>query len=115
MVRGFPDLSANGANYVIAVDGKFTTVHGTSASTPVVASIITLINDARLAKGGKPLGFINPLIYDPSFSFAFHDITDGGNQGCGTAGFNATEGWDPVTGVGTPNMDVLLAKLVPFS
>ncbi|KAF5315002.1 hypothetical protein D9619_007273 [Psilocybe cf. subviscida] len=97
-VRGFPDLSANGANYVIGIDGAFSLVFGTSASSPVVGSLITLINDARLAAGKKSVGFINPSIYSSSFASAFNDITSGGNQGCGTAGFTATTGWDPVTG-----------------
>lgn len=107
-VRAFPDLSANGANYVIGIDGAFSLVFGTSASSPVVGSLITLINDARLAAGKGPVGFINPSIYSASFASGFNDITSGGNQGCGTAGFTATTGWDPVTGVGTPNFSKLL-------
>ncbi|KAI0694701.1 subtilisin-like protein [Earliella scabrosa] len=106
--RGFPDLSANGANYVVAVDGEFVLVFGTSCSSPVVGAMITLINDARLAAGKGPVGFINPAIYSEKFAGAFHDITTGGNRGCGTPGFTATEGWDPVTGVGTPNFTALL-------
>jgi len=107
--RGFPDLSANGANYVIAIDGEFALVFGTSASSPVVGSILTLINDARLAIGKSPIGFINPTIYSSKFSHAFNDITTGGNQGCGTPGFESAPGWDPVTGLGTPNFPKLLA------
>ncbi|KAF8817102.1 subtilisin-like protein [Phlegmacium glaucopus] len=106
--RAFPDLSANGANYVIGINGAFGLVFGTSASSPVVGSMITLINDARLAAGKGPVGFLNPSIYSPSFASGFNDITSGGNQGCGTAGFTATTGWDPVTGVGTPNLTNLL-------
>jgi len=106
--RAFPDLSANGANYVIGIDGEFELVFGTSCSSPVVGSLITSINDARLAIGKGPVGFINPAIYSPLFQFAFNDITTGGNQGCGTPGFTATKGWDPVTGVGTPNFEKLL-------
>ncbi|KAI0044220.1 subtilisin-like protein [Auriscalpium vulgare] len=109
-VRAFPDLSANGANYVIGIDGEFELVFGTSCSSPVVGSLITLINDARILIGKGPVGFINPAIYSKKFVNAFHDITTGGNQGCGTPGFNSTVGWDPVTGVGTPN----LAKLLPL-
>ncbi|KAH8992820.1 subtilisin-like protein [Lactarius hatsudake] len=106
--RGFPDLSANGANYVIAIDGEFELVFGTSASSPVVGSMITMINDARIAKKKGPVGFINPAIYSPKFAHAFNDITTGTNQGCGTDGFTAVQGWDPVTGVGTPNFGKLL-------
>ncbi|KAH9480393.1 Aorsin [Psilocybe cubensis] len=99
--RAFPDISANGANYVIGIDGNFSLVFGTSASSPVVGSIFTLVNDARLAIGKRP-------IYNPLFKPAFNDITSGGNRGCGTPGFTATTGWDPVTGVGTPNLSKLL-------
>ncbi|TDL19226.1 subtilisin-like protein [Rickenella mellea] len=107
-VRAFPDLSANGANYVIGIDAQFALVFGTSASSPVVGAIITLVNDARIAAGKSPVGFINPSIYSSAFASAFNDITHGGNQGCNTAGFTATTGWDPVTGVGTPNLTKLL-------
>jgi len=128
--RGFPDVSANGANYVIAIGGKFATVYGTSASSPVFASMISLINDARLAQGKNSVGFINPTLYSDKFTSAFNDITTGGNPGCGltflisfivgltlfpvlgTKGFNATIGWDPVTGLGTPKFRELLAQFL---
>jgi tripeptidyl-peptidase-1 len=105
--RGLPDVSANGVNYVIAVDGEFEYVYGTSASSPTFGSIVTLINAARLDIGKSTVGFINPTIY--SFPFIFNDITSGGNQGCGTAGFEAVSGWDPVTGLGTPNFPRMVA------
>ncbi|PSR75788.1 hypothetical protein PHLCEN_2v8905 [Hermanssonia centrifuga] len=108
--RAFPDISANGANYVVAVDGEFELVFGTSASSPVSASILSAVNDARLALGKKPIGFINPAIY--SFKGAFNDIKNGTNEGCGTQGFSAVEGWDPVTGLGTPNFPLLLAEFL---
>ena len=108
--RGYPDISANGANYVVAIDGTFTLVYGTSASSPVVGSILTLINEARFIAGKGSIGFINPTLYaNPGLLF---DITSGGNQGCGTPGFTATTGWDPVTGLGTPNFPNLLAKFL---
>lgn len=50
------------ANYIIGIDGAFNLVFGTSASSPVVGSLITLINDARLAAGKGPVGFINPSV-----------------------------------------------------
>ncbi|KAH9816761.1 putative aorsin endoprotease precursor [Melampsora americana] len=106
--RGFPDISANGANYVVAVVGRFGLVYGTSASAPVVASILTMINDARIARGKKTIGFINPTLYSTSFQKAFNDITNGTNPGCGTDGFSAVPGWDPVTGLGTLDFSKLL-------
>ncbi|KAI0663745.1 subtilisin-like protein [Cubamyces menziesii] len=107
--RAYPDLSANGANYVVAINGEYELVYGTSASSPVTASILSAVNDARLAIGKKPIGFINPTIYSPAFQHAFNDITSGTNPGCSTNGFAAQPGWDPVTGVGTPNFVKLLA------
>lgn len=104
--RAFPDISANGANYVVAVDGEFELVYGTSASSPVVGSIITLINEQLVAAGKSPVGFINPVLYDNPD--ALNDITSGTNPGCGTEGFSAEPGWDPVTGLGTPNYEKLL-------
>ncbi|KAG6381961.1 peptidase S8/S53 domain-containing protein [Boletus reticuloceps] len=107
--RAYPDISANGANYVVAVDGEFQRLYGTSCSSPVVGAIFTMINDARLALGKGPIGFVNPTIYSPEFADAFNDITEGNNPGCGTTGFNVTRGWDPVTGLGTLNFTKLLA------
>jgi tripeptidyl-peptidase-1 len=68
--------------------------------------MIALINDKRLEAGKGPVGFINPVIY--ANSQAFNDITVGNNAACNTDGFNATIGWDPVTGLGTPNFPKLL-------
>lgn len=101
--RGYPDISANGANYLVSVNGRFELVFGTSASTPVTASLLAAINDARLAIGKGPIGFINPALYSDLFKGAFNDIKNGSNPGCGTPGFAAQPGWDPATGLGTPN------------
>ncbi|KAG9246746.1 peptidase S8/S53 domain-containing protein [Calycina marina] len=108
--RGFPDVSANGANYVVAVDETLQLIYGTSASAPTFGSIITLINQQRIAAGKGVVGFINPTLY--ANTAAFTDIISGGNQGCGTAGFTAVAGWDPVTGLGTPNYAALLAAFM---
>ena len=48
------------------LDGAFQLIFGTSASSPVVGSMITLINDARLAAGKGPVGFLNPSVYSRS-------------------------------------------------
>jgi tripeptidyl-peptidase-1 len=75
---------------VIAIDGTFSYVYGTSASSPTFGSVLTLVNAARLDVGKGPIGFINPVIYaNPGM---FNDITEGGNQGCGTPGFEAVTG-----------------------
>lgn len=104
--RGFPDVSANGANYQFYLDGILGPEWGTSLSAPIWASVITLINEKRLEHGKGPVGFINPVLYE--HPEALKDITSGHNPGCGTSGFEAVEGWDPVTGLGTPNYPKLL-------
>ncbi|KAH9855486.1 family S53 protease [Lenzites betulinus] len=109
--RGFPDISAQGENVEIVFQQQFGTVAGTSCSTPIMAGIFALIND-RLAQQNKPpLGFLNPLLYSAQGVAAFTDITSGNNPGCNTNGFPARAGWDPVTGLGTPNFAALLAAV----
>lgn len=51
-------MSANGANYVVALDGHFSLVYGTSASAPTFGAIITMINNERIAIGKKTLGYV---------------------------------------------------------
>ena len=103
--RGYPDISALAHNYPIVLAGTTFFASGTSASAPVVAAMISLINSVR-TKNGKPLlGFINPFLYTFS-SYFINDITIGENyctasSTCCLHGFQATTGWDPVTGLGT--------------
>ncbi|KAL0580736.1 hypothetical protein V5O48_001294 [Marasmius crinis-equi] len=92
--RAFPDVAAQGARFRVWSRGKPGSVSGTSAAAPAFAAFVALLNDARLKKGQNPLGFLNPLLYSKGLA-GFNDITEGSNPGCGTAGFNATEGWDP--------------------
>ncbi|GLB42698.1 putative pro-kumamolisin, activation domain [Lyophyllum shimeji] len=108
--RAYPDISAQASGYQIVVGGKVTSIGGTSASSPTVAGVFALLNDYRLANGKSSLGFINPLIYSTAAS-GFNDIVQGSNPGCKTNGFSAKAGWDPVTGLGTPNF-VKLQELV---
>ena len=82
-------------NYQVAINGEFFNVDGTSASSPTFAAIVSLLNDARLNKGQASLGFLNPLLYSKGAA-ALNDITKGSNPGCGTQGFPAVTGWDPV-------------------
>ena len=99
---------------------QFSINGGTSASAPIFASLITAVDDARIAVGKKPVGWINPAVrvlvhlllpvqrlifdllqlYSSSFVDSFNDVTNGTNPGCGTEGFTAVRGWEPVTGLG---------------
>jgi tripeptidyl-peptidase-1 len=79
---------------------------GTSASTPIVAALITRINDERLSVGKSTVGFVNPVLYEnPQM---FNDVTKGNTSICDSVAFEAAEGWDPITGLGTPNYPKML-------
>jgi hypothetical protein len=66
-----------------------------TANVQTVAGIISLLNDYLLSKGSAPLGFLNPWLYGEGLP-GIDDITSGSNPGCGTDGFSAIPGWDPV-------------------
>ncbi|KAK7043520.1 family S53 protease-like protein, partial [Favolaschia claudopus] len=110
--RGYPDVALQGWNFEIVSGGSAGLVGGTSASSPSFAAIIALIND-RLVAANKPvLGFLNPFLYSAA-SGAFTDITIGHNSGfvcpASSVAFDAAEGWDALTGLGTPIFEDLLA------
>ncbi|KAI9450437.1 subtilisin-like protein [Lactarius psammicola] len=100
--RGIPDISAQSLDFVVIINNKLLLGSGTSCSTPTVAGIISLLNDYRILTGKPPLGFLNPWLYSKGLP-GLNDITFGDNPGCETEGFSATVGWDPVTGLGTPD------------
>ncbi|KAF7352412.1 Tripeptidyl-peptidase sed3 [Mycena venus] len=109
--QGIPDVSAQSRKFQIVWQGQRISIGGTSASTPTFAGLVALLNDARLAAGRPALGFLNPLLYKRG-EHALNDVVAGANPGCGTPGFNATKGWDPVTGLGTPDFKKLLKVCV---
>ncbi|KAI0046360.1 tripeptidyl-peptidase, partial [Auriscalpium vulgare] len=100
--RGFPDVAAIGMNVLFVIEGATFTIDGASCSSPIIASVVSLLNYRLIAEGKNPLGFLNPFLYSTGAS-ALNNITSGSNPGCNTNGFTATSGWDPVTGLGTPN------------
>ncbi|KAF8262439.1 peptidase S8/S53 domain-containing protein, partial [Lactarius quietus] len=94
--RGMPDISAQARAPKI--------VNGTSASAPVAAGIIALLNDLLISEQKPPLGWLIPG--------CLMDVSSGNNPGCGTEGFPARSGWDPVTGLGTPDFLELMQVLL---
>lgn len=122
--RGFPDVAAQAYRFHVVNQGQEILVGGTSAASPTFAGIVALLNNARAAAGKPGLGFLNPFIYSVGYK-ALNDITVGGSTGCtGTdiysglktpvvpfASWNATEGWDPVTGK-CPLLGVTLRALL---
>jgi len=110
--RAMPDIAAFSEDVIIVVGGSEETVGGTSCASPMVAGIIALLNDARINAGKSTLGFLNPFLYDTLANHpdAFTDVTQGSNgAGCCSHGFSASQGWDPVTGVGVPAFPKLRA------
>jgi subtilase family serine protease len=89
-------------------------IGGTSLSCPQWAGLVAIADQIN----GGPLGLINPALYrigaDPArYARDFFDITTGNNQADPSIpGYPATAGWDPVTGLGTPNAANLLPDLV---
>lgn len=91
-------------------NGSTVSLVGTSGSTPICAAVLGFVNDALLAAGRPPLGFMNPWLYSEGWK-GFTDITNGSSAGCNVSGFPATEGWDAVTGWGTPYLPSILKSL----
>lgn len=76
MSTRYPDVAANGDNIALYINGEFTIGAGTSASTPIFASLINRINELRLNAGKtSTVGFVNPALY--SYPEMLHDIMNG--------------------------------------
>ncbi len=108
--RGVPDVAGDAdpaTGYLIRVDGHEFTIGGTSAVAPLWAGLVALMNEQL----GHPVGFLNPLLYQQPEAGTFHDITQGANDVSGLGVYTAGPGWDPCTGMGSPNGARLLAAL----
>lgn len=107
--RAYPDVAALYRTYPIYHNGFQESVVGTSAATPVVSSVIALLNDYLVANGKQPLGFLNPWLYKTGKQ-GFRDITTGHNNACSSnTAFPAKSGWDAATGWGVPDFGKLKA------
>jgi subtilase family serine protease len=120
--RGVPDVAADASGRVdlgvVLRNGNQSMIRnggGTSASAPIWAALIALADQYA----GHHLGFVNPAIYQiargPQYHQAFHDITTGNNgvefPPKAITGYRAAPGWDPVTGWGSPDAQVLVPLL----
>ena len=115
--RAYPDISLLGYNYLVAIQSEFYLLSGTSASSPVFAAMISLINARRKSLGRSRVGWINPALYslyedDPDGGYVI-DITEGDNSCtaygnvCCEQGFPAAVGWDGSTGLGSVDFGIL--------
>jgi kumamolisin len=112
--RGVPDLAADAdpaTGYQIVQGGQQLVIGGTSAVAPLIAGLVALMNQSL----GKAAGYLNPLLYGPvaTTSGTVHDITQGNNDIDGSLGgaYQAGVGWDPCTGLGSPDGAAVLAAL----
>jgi subtilase family serine protease len=122
-MRGVPDVAADadqtgGSPTVLTGDGKTAILpnSGTSADAPLWAGLMALADQYA----HHDLGFVNPAIYriarSSGYHMAFHDITTGSNIQTipypgSTGGWQARAGWDPATGWGSPDAQVLIPLL----
>ncbi len=103
--RGVPDVAGDAdptTGYRVRIDGTASVVGGTSAVAPLWAALLARLNQLL----GAPLGFVTPRLYAAAGSGAFRDITAGGN-----GGYRAGPGWDPCTGLGSPEGTTLATVL----
>jgi len=115
--RNGPDVSANADfTFYVCADQTTCTANyygGTSFATPMWAGYVALANQQAVANGDLAVGFINPAIYpigvSSNYAADFHDITSGSN------GLSAVNGYDLVTGWGSPNGAALINALAVSS
>jgi len=104
--RGLPDVAADAdpvTGYSVRIDGQNTVIGGTSAVAPLWAGLVALLNQSL----GKPVGFLNPILYGfNSQTAVFRDITSGNN-----GAYSAGPGWDACSGLGVANGTKLLQAL----
>ncbi|HTW30532.1 MAG TPA: S53 family peptidase [Candidatus Sulfotelmatobacter sp.] len=119
--RCIPDLAANAdwnaSPYLLVVDGQAQPNGGTSAASPLIASLLTLINQARAAASKTRVGYITAELYqsstggNPAGSSGCTDVTSGNNDTAADGGYSAGQGYDAASGWGTPNGQNLAAAL----
>jgi subtilase family serine protease len=116
--RGVPDVSgdADPGTGLAIYAGGWQLGGGTSASAPLWAAITAIADQIA----GHPLGYLNTALYklaaSGTYTQDFHDITQGNNtqnvDGTSVPGYSAIQGWDPITGLGSPNAEKLIPDLI---
>ena len=123
MGRAYPDVSALGHNCAVRIYGGWMMEDGTSCSAPLFAGIIMILNNHQLEREKPLIGYANPLLYAmySTMPQTFFDVTVGNStcteaMCCGTNfGFAATDGWDVVSGLGTPRVKEMFKYLDKYT
>ncbi|KAL6860760.1 hypothetical protein ACO1O0_004794 [Amphichorda felina] len=108
-MRATPDISVVGTEFQTVIARQVSLLDGTSASTPVMAAMIALVNEERIRAGKEVLGWLNGKIYSKKVRETLQDISGGVSKSCSfengggePGGWPAAEGWDAITGLGVP-------------
>lgn len=102
-MRGVPDISGNAdpdTGYVVVIGGQRRVLGGTSAVAPLFAALFAVINSAL----NQRIGYVNAILY--ARPAAFRDIAISNDSG-----FEASQGWEPATGLGVPVGTAVLAAV----
>src|SRR4029077_7495961 len=91
---------------LVILNGQQAQFGGTSWSAPVWAGFCALINQARANAALPSAGLLGPKLYPLLRTTAYRDILAGNN-----GAYPATLGYDLCTGVGVPDVSVLLQPL----
>jgi kumamolisin len=111
--RGLPDIAGNAdpdSGYTLVLNGKNTKkpVGGTSATAPLYAGLVALINAQLRIR----LGYLNPTLYELAESGVYRDVTCCGTNAFADApGYHVGQGWDATTGFGSVRGTALLDEL----
>lgn len=103
--RHVPDVSLmsdSSPGYLVAFNGAWYAIGGTSAAAPQLAGMFAALNQAK-ASGG--VGHPGTRLYQLCAGNSFHDIVSGSN-----GAYSAVAGYDRVTGIGTINEGNLITN-----
>lgn len=106
--RGIPDVSFHAdkySGYLVVLQGDNLLEGGTSAVAPLWAALVARLNESL----GVQLGYVNPLLYQLKNTSVFRPTLQGGN-----GHYVAGAVWNPCTGLGSVNGDLLLNQLRPL-
>ena len=123
-MRGVPDIAyqasaRTGPLIYDGVDGGWFVIGGTSCSAPQWAGLVAMADQIAHSHGHSDIGYMNPALYQiansASYAADFHDVTVGSNQTTSIPGYAASQGWDAVTGLGSPDAANLLPDLAALA
>ena len=112
--RGYPDISMLNSNYMLVSENKRECLFSPRISAYLFSSMVSQINIARERAGLSHLGFLNPALYvthDKNSSYirdiASSEIECVRSSRCCVDGISAAVGWDPVSGIGSVDLDMM--------